>query len=43
MVRGFGALPLPELTPLLRQAVQTIAAMRGRAAAEAFAARFGVG
>lgn len=32
-----------ELTPLLRQAVQTIAAMRGRAAAEAFAARFGVG
>ena len=32
-----------ELTPLLQQAVQTIAAMRGRAAAEAFAARFGLG
>lgn len=34
---------LAELTPLLRQATQTIAAMRGRAAAEAFGKRFGVG
>lgn len=34
---------LGELVPLLVQAAQTIAAMRGRAAAEAFAKRFGVG
>jgi hypothetical protein len=34
---------LGELVPLLMQAAQTIAAMRGRAAAEAFAKRFGVG
>lgn len=34
---------LAELMPLLLQASQTIAAMRGRAAGEAFAKRFGVG
>jgi hypothetical protein len=33
---------LGELLPLLVQAAQTVAAMRGRAAAEAFAKRFGV-
>ncbi len=31
-----------ELTPLLTQAAQTVAAMRGRAAAEDFARRFGL-
>jgi hypothetical protein len=34
---------LGELMPLLQQAAQTIATMRGRAAAEAFAKRFGIG
>jgi hypothetical protein len=34
---------LGELLPLLTQAAQTVAAMRGRSAAEAFAKRFGVG
>ena len=33
---------LGELLPLLTQAAQTVAAMRGRSAAEAFARRFGV-
>ncbi len=34
---------LSELMPLLTQAAQAVAAMRGRAAAEAFAQRFGIG
>ena len=34
---------LGELMPLLAQAAQSVAAMRGRAAAEAFAPRFGIG
>ena len=34
---------LTELMPLLAQAAQSVAAMRGRAAAEAFAQRFGIG
>jgi hypothetical protein len=34
---------LSELMPLLAQAAQSVAAMRGRAAAEAFAQRFGIG
>lgn len=34
---------LGELLPLLTQAAQTIATMRGRAAAETFAKRFGIG
>jgi hypothetical protein len=34
---------LAELLPVLVQAAQTVSAMRGKAAAEAFAKRFGVG
>ena len=34
---------LGELMPLLAQAAQSVAAMRGRAAAESFAQRFGIG